>query len=429
MKQEAPDNKKEDEKILKQWKMTKQLSNKTFNNYRNTIQHYTQATGMTITQLYNEALQEEEDHIPRYRKQIKYHLLEFKEYLDNTSLKENSKNCYYKTIKSFYQSLDIELPRIESRYDDNPTSSTYEKLITKDLIRLMVDNATQRDKAILSFAAMTGQAITEISNLDIQDIVDAWNNVLEEKIFSIDDVFKQKTSILSHDVCTLHITRQKTRNKYWVYIPKETSRHIIDYLYERQAGANERIRITSFDTPLFVTKDGQRMPSGTVGNVFLYVGERCGFEKPELWEDNTRLLLERGKGEQRVYTCHKYRKYFLNMCRRYAGTNSETPSEHVYTGSELGDFWIGHQARGSISHYLQYNDEDVRELCVHYLQVLPYLSLEVEVDTLTTRDKQEFLEMKQKYEEVQRELDEFREYVKQKQKLDMLAKKYGIEDI
>ena len=117
------------------------------------------------------------------------------------------------------------------------------------------------------------------------------------------------------------------------------------------------------------------------------------------------------------------------MCRRHAGTNSETPSEHVYSGSELGDFWIGHQAKGSISHYLQYNDEDVDELLVHYLQVLPHLSVEHEVEVLTSQDKKEFLEIKRKYDEVMSEMEELREYIRQKQKLDKLVKEYGLEEI
>ena len=115
------------------------------------------------------------------------------------------------------------------------------------------------------------------------------------------------------------------------------------------------------------------------------------------------------------------------MCRRHAGKNSETRSNNVYTGSELGDFWIGHQEKGSISHYLQYNDEDVHELREHYLQMLPYLSLEMEVDVVTSKDKQEFEQMKEKYESLVDEMEMLKEYVREKQRVSELAKIYGLE--
>lgn len=418
---------KEDENILKVWKHTNQLRETTYNTYRGAIWHYTQATHMTLTEIYNEAITEEEEHVPRYRKSIKYHLIEYREYLDAQPWKENSKSSYLNIVKSWYDSLDIDVPLFQNSYDKTPTSSTYEKMLTKDLIRLMMNNATTRDKAIISFATMTGQARQEISNLTIQQIIDSWNYDLEKKLFNIEDIFTYKEDILEVDPTPLMITREKTRNKYWVYLPSETSKHIIEYLYERQAGRNNKLRITDTHGALFVNKMGNPMSPKTLGKVFDYVGKRCGFESPELFDDNTRLLLTREKGEQRVYSCHKFRKYFLNMCRRYAGTNSETLSDHVYGGKELGDFWIGHQEKGSISHYIQYNDEDVHELRVHYLQVLPYLSVEHEVDVLTSHDKQEFLEMKKQYQEVKAELEEFREYVRQKKRLEELARGYGLE--
>ncbi len=423
---------KEEEKILKTWKHTNQLKTNTYNNYKSSIYHYTQATNMTLIELYNEAIKEEEERTPRYRKSIKTHLIEYREYLDQQDWKENTKSIYLNIIKSWYDSLDIDVPLFQNSYDRTPVTSTYEKMLTKDLIRLMMNNATTRDKAIISFATMTGQARQEIANLTIQQVMDAWNNDLEKKLFTVEDIFTYKKEILSCDVVPLKMTREKTKNRYWIYLPRETSRHIIEYIYERQAGRNEKLRIQFLHGvrgALFVNKMGNPMSPKTLGKVFDYVGKRCGFESPELFDDQTRLLLTREAGEQRVYSCHKFRKYFFNMCRRYAGTNSETLSEHTYDGKQLGDFWIGHQDKGSISHYIQYNDEDVRELRTHYLQVLPYLSVEQEVEVLTSSDKQEFLEMKKQYQQVQQELEEFREYVRQKQKLDLLAKTYGLEEI
>lgn len=427
MKQKTPKFTKKEETILNTWKHTNHLRETTFKTYKSMIHQYTQATGLTLTQLHEEALNEEENHTPRYRKSIKTHIIEYKEYLDQHQYSESTKNTCIFVVTSWYKSLDIDLPLIQNHYDTTPTNKNHDKLLTKPLIQKMINQATTRDKAILSFAATTGQGQAEISNLKIQDIVDSWNTMLPEKIFTLPDIFKYKNQILQLEAPALVITRQKTRTHYWIYLAPETTRYIVEYLYERVAGQNSNTRITSFDAPLFVTHQGEKMQAGSIGKIFTYIGKRCGFEIPELFDNETRLLLERGPKDQRIYSCHKYRKYFLNMCRRHAGTNTETRSNHVYTGSELGDFWIGHQEKGSISHYLQYNDEDVQELREHYLQMLPYLSLEMEVNVVTSRDKKEFEKMKEKYESLVDEMEMLKEYVREKQKVSELAKLYGLE--
>ena len=418
---------KQDEKVLLTWKHTKHITDSTYQTYKYIMQSYTEATQMTIKELYDEAIMEEEQRIPRYRKSIKTHFIEYMDYLDTHEYKESTKNTNLRIIKSFYQSLDIELPHLENNYDRESSSSTYEKMITKDLIRQMIHQAGTRDKAILSLAATTGQGRTELSNLTVQDIVDSWNTLLTEKIFTLPDIFKHKQEILELECPQLKIRRQKTGNKYWVYLAPETTGYIMEYLYERVAGRNQYLRFKEFDTPLFVNKMGEKLSSDALGKVFNYIGERCGFENPEIFPDETRLLLTRKPREQRVYSCHKYRKYFLNMCRRHAGTNSETPSNHTYSGSDLGDFWIGHQDQKSINYYKQYDDEDVDEMRIHYIQMLPYLSLEKEIDHITTADKKEFNQMKRQYTDLMHEMTMLKEYIQQKQQVDELAKLYGLE--
>ena len=420
---------KEDQKIKTIWYNTRHIKPSTQRLYDNAITHYTNATNMTLTEHYNEAIQEEENHTPRYRKSIKYHLLTFQEYLDNTQLSENTKHSRMNIIKSFYESLDITLPTLPNRYDTTPDPENTQRMINKEIIQTMHDNAGTRDKAIINFTLMTGQGPNETAHLQLQDVVEAWNTMLPEAIYDLPDIWKYKKEILDIECAPLKIRRRKTNNRYWVYLPRETTRYILDYIYERVAGRNKKIRIQSLNSPLFVTKMGTACTRDNIGSVFRVVGERCGFTTPELFSGETRKLLTHQEGKQCVWNAYHYRKYFLNMCRRYAGTNSETSSEHVYSGSELGDFWIGHQARGSISHYLQYNDDDVQELRLHYLQMLPYLSIEREVEVVTSKDKQEFNEMKEKYENVLEELETFREYVQQKQKLNKLAKKYGLEEL
>ena len=417
----------EEEQIYKTWKYTRGLSNRTLQSYKHVIQHYKKATNMTLTELHDEALNEEDQQIPMHRRRTKLHLIEYQEYLDQQTWTDSTKRLHMFVVNSFYQSLEVQVPHVRNKYDDSPQPANVEKAINKEIIQLMMQQATTKEKAILSFAATTGQSPDEIRRLTIEDIMKAWNTKLKTPLFDIPDIFRQRQQIASLENCTLRIQRHKTKNNYWVYLANETTRHILDHLYERVAGNNPHIRIHSKTDPLFTNKQGQFYSNSGINKVFTVVGKRCGFESPELYPEHLRVLLEREPGQQRTWSAYKFRKYFLNNCRRYAGTTSETGSVHQYTGEELGDFWIGHQKKGSISHYLQYTDEDVQELCTHYAQVLPYLSLEMEVKTLSSEDREEFLEMKKNYEQVLTEMAELKEYVEQRERVHRLAEEYGIE--
>lgn len=416
----------QDEKILQRWKAKNQLTTRTFKMYKSVMQHYIRCTQMSITELYNEAITEEENNTPRYRKKINNHIIDYYNYLEQTNLSENTKNNHIYIITSFYKFIDVEIPNIKNRFDATPNAANVEKMITKELIQLMIQNARTRDKAILSFAALTGQSPDEIRHITIQQLIDCYNTELKNKILTVTEILQQKKQILELPAPMLKLKRQKTKTHYWIYIPSETNKYIIDYLHERMHGNNSKIQIKDNDDYLFVTKTGTQMGVSAVGKVFTETGRRCGFEHPENLSVDYQILLKRRPHEHRVWKAYNYRKYFINTCRRYAGTRLDSKTEFVFSGRELADFWVGHVPSGSIKHYIQYNHEDVDEMQMQYLQVLPYLSVETEVQTVTTADKEEFLEMKQSYQEVLEEMEQLKNYIRSKEELARWKDEQGI---
>ena len=402
----------EDIKILERWKTRNQLSPTTYKTYKSVMQHYSTCCNQTLQELYNEAITEEEQAIPRYRRSIKNHILDYYNYLENQDFTETTKNNHIKVIRSFYKHLDVEVPDIQNKYEATPIPENNNKNITKDLIKVMISNATTRDKAILSIACMTGQSPDEIRNITIQQIINCYNTELETPLFTAEDILQNKTEILKLKAPRLDMFRRKTKNKYWVYLPSETTQHIINYLHERINGTNTKLRIQSNDDPLFVTKHGTKFTTTAVSALFMVIGERCGFENPTTFDAKTRLLLTRSGGEHRLWRAYNFRKYFINTCRRYAGTHEGTT--YNFTGLELADFWVGHKVKGSIQHYIQYNYDDIDYMQQQYYQVLPYLSMEYDVQELTTKDKQEFLALKKQYETLSEELSIMKEYLESK---------------
>lgn len=163
---------KDDEKLIKEWKRNRQLTTNSIHKYKSYIKHYTTATQMTLTQLYNEAITEEEQGTPKHKRQIREHILDFHDYLDETNLSESTKNGIIHIVNSFYKAHEITVPPIPNNYDDTPLPQNTQKMINKDIINMMLDNAGIRNKAIISLIATTGQSPQELSNLTVQDVID-----------------------------------------------------------------------------------------------------------------------------------------------------------------------------------------------------------------------------------------------------------------
>ncbi|RAP43573.1 MAG: hypothetical protein BZ136_09555 [Methanosphaera sp. rholeuAM74] len=415
-----------DTKLLRRWKLKNGLADETFRVYKSSIKGYIKATGMTLTELYEEAITEEEQHIPRYRKSINDHILEYREYLEKTSNSESTKNRAMRIVASFYNHMDIDYPRMPRQYNREPDPENVEKMITKELIQRMMEMASIRDKAVISFAALTGQSPEEMRNITIQQVIDSWNTKLEQKLWKLEDIFKQRDQILEIQCSKLKLIRNKTKNRYWVYLTNETSKYIIDYLYERCYGFNKKQRPHGMNDYLFVAKDGNQFKRSAIGKIFTELGRKSGFETPEIFPDKLRLLLERQDGKHRVWKAYNFRKYFINTCRRYAGTRMDSKTEYVFSGRELADFWVGHVPQGSIKYYLQYNQDDVDEMEIQFMQAFPFLSLEVEVDSITTQDKAELENLKLDYANMQKQLHDLQEYIKSKEKFEQLSKNFGI---
>lgn len=403
----------EDKKILKRWFIHNNLSQHTRRVYLNTIRHYVKATGMSVKELYDEAIEDEDAHVPIYRKRVNNHLLEFQYYLDEQNLKENTKSKHIHVISSFYSSLGIQFQKIRKNYSSEPEIENTEKLLTKEIIQVMMKNASIRDKGMISFMALTGQAQNEVRNITIQNILDSYNTeLIDNPIFSVDDLFDREKEVLSYTCTRLNMYRQKTNYRYWTYLPSECSQYLIQYLHEREEGKNTKIRIKDNNDSFFVTKQGNRYAISGVGKIITSIGDRSGLEHPENFNPKTRKLLIRNKGYHRVFKSHNLRKYFINTCRRYAGTTRETNTSVIFSGLELANFWTGHKLKGAIKYYVQYNDDDYRDMKAQYEQALPYLSLETRIRSFDTKERKEFEDLKKDYASLQKEVEDLKEFLK-----------------
>ena len=284
---------------------------------------------------------------------------------------------------------------MKTNYKNQPQPQNVDKTLPKEIIRKMIQNANLRDKAILSFMAHTGQAQNEVKTLKISQILKAINHETDLYITSTKELYQHKQEALEPQVYKLNMYRQKTKHYYWTYLPRISMNYIIDYLYERDHTPKEKLHTQGVNDYVFKTKYGTPMKKDSVGKICRTIGEKCGFENPQELDNNLRKLLEHHPNDHRVWKSHNFRKYFLNTCRKYAGSREENLES--FTGSELGDFWIGHQPSTSINSYIQYNSDDDKIMKEHYIQMLPYLLVETDVKTIESDNLKEFKLMKKNY--------------------------------
>jgi len=385
----------QDKEILQNWFLINRITTGTQKTYTRVLNLYSKAIGKTITEIQEEAYTEEDNQVPRHRRKVRVYYPKFIKYLEDQNYTENTKSSYVYIINSFYTYLDINVPKMKTNYKNKPLPENVDKTLPKEIIRKMIQNANLRDKAILSFMAHTGQAQNEVKHLTIKQILDAINHETNLYLTSTSELYQHKQEALEPEAYKLNMFRQKTRHHYWTYMPRITMNYIIDYLYERDHAKQEKQKTQGINDYVFKTKYGQPMKRDSVGKVCRTIGEKCGFENPEELDNNLRKLLEHQPKRHRVWKSHNFRKYFLNTCRKYAGSREENMES--FTGSELGDFWIGHEPSTSITSYIQYNSEDDRIMKEHYLQVLPYLLVETKLQTIESENLKEFKKMKKNY--------------------------------
>lgn len=401
----------EDKKILKRWYIRRNLAPTTQDEYNTVLTQACNIINKHITQIYDEILDEEDRNITRQRRAYNDDIIDIQTYMkEYAQYTENTIGGKMSIIKSFYESLGVTITQLIGRYQRSANPDNVEQELPKELIKIMMQASGNQDKALISFIALTGQAQQEASNLTIQQLINSFNKEFgEEKIKTYKDLFKYREQILEIEVAQLKMYRQKVKGHYWTYLPREVTTHILNYLRERQYGRNQKIRITSNEEPVFVTKHGNKYTGDSLGKRVILIGKKCGFEEPENFEREIRIILQRKPGQQRVYKSHNLRKYFATTCARYGG--GVGINNRVFNGKDLADFWLGHRDNRSINAYIQHSEDDNIAMKDMYLKVLPYLSLETEVRTFDDEEREEFENIKEEYMRMSEEVARMKEYI------------------
>ncbi|RJS48482.1 MAG: hypothetical protein CIT03_07845 [Methanobacterium sp.] len=335
------------------WVLRKDLEKSTLKAYLNCLRNFCKVIGKTPDELILEADAEEEKGIKLRDRKINLYFLKFKRKLENDGKANGTIKLNIYALKSFYSSLDIQVPNFKTPRGDISLEKNYGKLISQFELQTLINIAASRERALIYIMALSGMAQAEARRLTIRQFMDAVGEVIDKEINSMEELFAEEKKLEEH-ILTIHLVRKKVNYRYITFIPPEASMQIISYLKERMYGRNQNIRITDYESPIFVKINGEHIDRDCIVTNFRRIGLEAGFKKK--------------KGAYSFWRAHGLRKYFISTIMNKLGDKV------------LADFLAGHKISDVDRAYWYMDPEDLKK---RYLKALPYLSIDqVKVKTI-----------------------------------------------
>jgi len=241
----------EDKELVDEWFDHINAKGGTLTLYKFAITKYMKFHDLTLTELLKEA---EEDMIkgitPRYRR-IRSRINDFRNSLKGNS--DNTQHGYVSAVRSFYKSMDIQLPD-GKRYEKTAILEENKfRGIERSEIKRILKYANVRDKAISLFISSSGTAANELRSITKEDFSNG---------------FDRETGI-----CTFFIRRGKTGGDYHTYCTPEASAAIQEYLNTREDNL-----LWLFVGVVKESKKTVQLTTNAVGGIFRRLAIRTGHE-------------------------------------------------------------------------------------------------------------------------------------------------------
>lgn len=223
----------------------------TIKGYRTTINHYTSYYEMTLEELIDEAINEENDiEIKKRQRSIKTRLLQFRTHLTTeTDLKASTVVNRMQKLMAIYNHFDVELPNLPPLQTNEVNETTYYDLPTKKQISMAFDVAGIRVGSLILFIASSGTGRRECANMKIKDFIQACSQYTTKE--TLEEILEELYASIEPVVPTFYLCRQKTRKKYYTFCTPEASRAIVEWLMLRLEICNANDKELSMEDSLW----------------------------------------------------------------------------------------------------------------------------------------------------------------------------------
>ena len=212
---------------------TRKLKKNTARRYTLILNRYSQFNNMTLEELLDEADEEEEQRIRRKKRKIKQRLINFRTHVYDNYMTSTAKSNI-DVVLMFYRHHEIEipmLPKVSTKNKKENPPLKFSDLLTKDIIKKVLDKSKPLIKAIVLFSISSGCANAETMSLTIQDFIEATSNN-SSPYHTSNNIYKIIDELIDRDdiVPTFYMKRRKTNKYYYTFCTPEATHAILAYL-------------------------------------------------------------------------------------------------------------------------------------------------------------------------------------------------------
>lgn len=360
----------------------REIKENTKNKYIRDMTWYCEFTGMTPSELVNQARREQKDFEYEDERQINTHLSRFKGYLQKKEYSPYSVKHILLVVKIFYHQFNINTPNITVKKAVPSTFYlTLDDLPSHDDLRLFISNAILKYKAMFMILASSGMNISDVINLTITHLLNAVKYHYPD-LNSLQDLYK----IIEKEegiIPVWKLPRTKTDEPRVTFSSPESLKFTIDYLKSNPPQDNK--------DPLFRSNRGNIPVTYTaVARYTQRLNKKIGWENRKI-------------GYFNYITTKSFRTYFANTLESYG-----VQEKFIRT-------MMGHKQMGIRQFYHKLN---IALLLKEYSQALPGLVFIEQIQVVDTSEEQ-MKEFKQEMEDRLNELEAklLKEYADEVKKL------------
>ena len=234
------------QKMLDKMMEERNIRESTAKGYMSTIKRYTEFNQMQLYELIDEALNEQDAHIPLRESKLKKRLLEYRNFLINESnMSQKTAKTYFMKMLTVYRHFECEIPMIPMAQYKPEYVTTYSDLPTIEHLRQALELSTVELRAIICFQASSGSATAEALQITVRQFfqgVQEYHDILfnedEETLEKILKVLEHKLEEYELIVPTFYLERIKTKKFYYTFCSPEACKWIVMHLKNRIGRTN-----------------------------------------------------------------------------------------------------------------------------------------------------------------------------------------------
>lgn len=285
-----------DSKLLKYFRK-RHLEPATQKLYIAAFQAYHQATGLTPTQAFIEADDEEEQGIRLNRRKIIDNLDNFEEYLEE-KYKENTLKSYLSIIKSFYKFNRIQVPETIRRPPNPTPEQSLEQLPNLDDIKKAISFSDIKYQALIVLLASSGMRQGDARTITLKHLINSLKEYAKINVNDLVDIEEIRYK-LPEKIGPIRWDKwmQKKRRYYTTYSTPESLEFILKYLEAQppEDYSDDTYLFRSSRTNAFLTRNA-------FNEYFEKLDRRCKFPSRP--------------GELIFFRPHNLRRWFGNQLKK-----------------------------------------------------------------------------------------------------------------